>query len=425
MSNEQLNAQEQINSQKMSNEINTIVNQEIGKEKELVVNADAVHVMPQKFLPSSPKKQLSGKQKIILGSIAFVIFLLIVVGSMLAFANFSVSKQKEKNDQNTSQEQNVNPSPQNNTNPEPVELTGDAKINADLNILVEALTKYKAERNIFPDKLSLLLGSYVEKLPRQTSGDLYDFSSKDNGENFIIVVEFSGENPNIKGKYQMTKDGLGVYMPSAEENNAENTNNNGNTTPPPPPPPTSNNLDQDKDELSTEEELLFATDSNDADTDNDGYKDGVEIINLYNPLLSNQALKHSSLVKQFSNQTVKYLLLIPKNWLAETVDNNDLETTFTPDSSTGDFMNLNAEIANQQSLQQWAQSQAGGNNLSSFTLGKESKISALQMKTSDEHIIFAKVNNYFIKFTYHIDSASNPFFNSTFLMMLNSFSLLN
>ena len=349
MPNEQENVQDQIDNQKMSNEINTIVNQEIGKEKETVINQDAIHVMPQKFLPSSPKKQLSNKQKIILGSIAFVVFLLIVVGSMLLFANLSVSNNQAKTDQN-----NVN-NQVNNQAPGEQQLIDNSQNNSDSNQLATSTA---------------------------TSTEPID--------------------------------------------NTNNQNNNGPITPPPPPPPpTSNNFDQDRDDLSIEEELIFGTNNNDEDTDNDGYKDGVEVVNLYNPLLSNQALIHSSLISQFSNQTVKYVLLKPKNWLGQAIEGNDLEIMFTPDSGTGDFMSISAEIATaNQTLQAWAQNKASGASLSALTLGKEAKITALQSKTADTHTVFAKVNNYFIKFTYYIETDGSAYFASTYLMMLNSFSLL-
>lgn len=346
MSNEQENIQDQIDNQKMSNEINTIVNQEIGKEKETVISQEAIHVMPQKFLPTSPKKQLSNKQKIILGSIAFVVFLLIVVGSMLLFANLSVSNNQAKTNQNNTQNPVVTPN-----NPEPPQI----------------------EPEVVPE---------------------------------VVASTTTSTTPVNQG-------------------NNNNPANNGQVTPPPPPPPTSNNFDQDDDDLSIEEELIFGTNNNDEDTDNDGYKDGVEVINLYNPLLSNQALVHSSLITQFSNQTVKYLLLKPKNWLSQAVEGNDLEIMFTPDSGTGDFMSISAEVAvANQTLQTWAQSKAGGATLSSLTLGKEAKISALQSKTADTYTVFAKVNNYFIKFTYHIETEGSAYFASTYSMMLNSFSLL-
>lgn len=350
MSNEQENIQDQLDTQKMSNEINTIVNQEIGKEKETVISQDAIHVMPQKFLPTSPKKQLSNKQKIILGSIAFVIFLLIVVGSMLLFANLSVSNNQAKTDQNNTENQGAN--------------------------------------QIVKEEQPLI----------------------DNSQNNIDVNQLA----------------TSTATSTEPDNTDQSNNNNGIITPPPPPPPTSNNFDQDRDDLSIEEELIFGTNNNDEDTDNDGYKDGVEVINLYNPLLSNQALIHSSLISQFSNQTVGYVLLKPKNWLSQAIEGNDLEIMFTPDSGTGDFMNISAEaaIANQ-TLTAWAQSKAGGASLSALTLGKEAKITALQSKTADAHTIFAKVNNHFIKFTYHIETEGSAYFASTYLMMLNSFSLLN
>lgn len=45
-------------------------------------------------------------------------------------------------------------------------------------------------------------------------------------------------------------------------------------------------VDVDQDNLSFEEEKLYGTDSNKADTDGDGYSDGVEIESGYNPLIA-------------------------------------------------------------------------------------------------------------------------------------------
>lgn len=44
------------------------------------------------------------------------------------------------------------------------------------------------------------------------------------------------------------------------------------------------NLDSDYDQLSNDLEMALGTDPSDPDTDNDGYRDGTEVINGYNPL---------------------------------------------------------------------------------------------------------------------------------------------
>lgn len=45
-------------------------------------------------------------------------------------------------------------------------------------------------------------------------------------------------------------------------------------------------LDSDQDELSDEEETAYGTDSQNSDTDGDGYRDGIEVQGGYNPLLA-------------------------------------------------------------------------------------------------------------------------------------------
>ena len=74
------NNEQAQDTQDVSNEINTIVNQEVLKDKELAIKPENIHAMPAKFLPQSSKKQFSAKQKIVLAVVGFVLFLIVVVG---------------------------------------------------------------------------------------------------------------------------------------------------------------------------------------------------------------------------------------------------------------------------------------------------------------------------------------------------------
>ena len=90
----------------------------------------------------------------------------------------------------------------------------------------------------------------------------------------------------------------------------QNSNNNTNTVVSKP----EDNLDTDSDGLTLTEEAMYGTNPALADTDKDGYKDGQELINLYNPLVANQPLLDSALVKKYSNESFGYELLVPKNF---------------------------------------------------------------------------------------------------------------
>ena len=65
--------------------------------------------------------------------------------------------------------------------------------------------------------------------------------------------------------------------------------------------------DEDKDGLSDQLELKLETDQNNPDTDGDGYKDGEEIANGYNPLVGNRDRNVKRRVEVDKNkQKIKY-----------------------------------------------------------------------------------------------------------------------
>lgn len=79
--------------------------------------------------------------------------------------------------------------------------------------------------------------------------------------------------------------------------------------------------DQDADALTDEEEGMFATDSGVWDSDKDGYYDGQEVFNLYNPNgFAPQKLIDSGLVREYVQPLFQYHLYYPLNWEADTVD---------------------------------------------------------------------------------------------------------
>lgn len=79
--------------------------------------------------------------------------------------------------------------------------------------------------------------------------------------------------------------------------------------------------DQDADALTDEEEGMFATDSGVWDSDKDGYYDGQEVFNLYNPNgFAPQKLIDSGLVREYIQPLFQYHLYYPLNWEADTVD---------------------------------------------------------------------------------------------------------
>ena len=413
---QQLAQEKEEQAKAVSNEIASIVNQEVKKEKEVVVRKDSVHVMPDQFLPQSPKKQFGTKQKIILAIVSFVLFMIIVVGAMLWWANSSVQDMPTTDLSNLPTNTNI---PEEQAPPSP-ELNHDEKINNDLNTLTKALGQYINSFGSYPINISALYPQYLEEIPRQENGNHYDYTVLDQGDNFRFLIIFDGsQNPNLTGQYQFTKLGLSVYDPEEE---AENNGNN--TPPPPPPPPLVDNIDVDQDGLTSEEEALYGTDPNDDDTDNDGYLDGTELVNLYSPISSGEALVSSGLVTTFVNSQFDYRLLYPSNWVADGLLGELDLIMISSDSETGDtFTVLAEENTEGWTAQEWLDNtQEDNQTLIATTFGQEA-LSAWQ--TADQNILVYINDRYRYLIVYTVASGADPSFATTFQMILNSFELID
>ncbi len=97
--------------------------------------------------------------------------------------------------------------------------------------------------------------------------------------------------------------------------------------------------DIDNDALTDLEEELFNTDSGTWDTDGDGYYDGQELYNLYNPAgLAPMRLVDAGLVQEYVNPTWQYRVYYPVPWLMGEVDTMADQVLFS--SLSGDFVEI-------------------------------------------------------------------------------------
>lgn len=108
-----------------------------------------------------------------------------------------------------------------------------------------------------------------------------------------------------------------------EQGESESSNEATVTTPPLPPPPKEveplppAGLDTDSDGITDLEESLFGADPRSPDTDLDGFLDGNEVFNLYNPNGRAPAkLNEGGLTRQVSSD-LGWKILIPEQWELE------------------------------------------------------------------------------------------------------------
>ncbi len=98
-------------------------------------------------------------------------------------------------------------------------------------------------------------------------------------------------------------------------------------------------LDLDNDGLTDREEELFSSDSGVIDTDQDGYPDLLEVVNLYNPAgVAPVKLIDSGFVREYVNPTWQYRVYYPGSWDVASVDNTGNQILFS--AGTGDFIEI-------------------------------------------------------------------------------------
>lgn len=197
-------------------------------------------------------------------------------------------------------------------------------------------------------------------------------------------------------------------------------------TPPPAvliPSPTLS-IDTDRDGLTDEEEVLYATGLNRPDSDADGYLDGEELENLYNPL-GEGLLKDSGLVNVYKNSPFGYNLFYPSSWLSRSIDDTGREVIFN--SGAGEFIQVIVE-ENQLKLSplEWYLNQSPGisrEQIESIDAGDFRGIRSPDTLTLYLVPKRATENNLIYIITYNIGTKTEMNFKATFEMMIKSFSL--
>lgn len=174
-------------------------------------------------------------------------------------------------------------------------------------------------------------------------------------------------------------------------------------------------LDSDKDGLSDKEEDLFGTDKLSSDTDNDGYLDGNEIINLYDPLTkAPHRLTGSKTINKYSEN--RYGMLFPEGFISKVEE----EGKILFKSPDGEFFELLiSPNLDGISITDWYKIQTGENvNLNEVEeiINKE-RLSGMKISQS---AIYLNDYNYIYIITYN--PFDQPNYSAAFEMMWQSFT---
>lgn len=179
-------------------------------------------------------------------------------------------------------------------------------------------------------------------------------------------------------------------------------------------------VDGDNDGLSDIEEILLSTNASLPDTDGDGYADGLELINLYNPAGEGKLTANSN-ISFYENKTFAYDLLYPSTWQTS-VNGGDDSLMFK--SGDNQFVQIIVQPnVNKQTLETWYMEQLGV-----LTINEADRVSGSNwqgLKSSDGLNIYLmdKKQNYIFSLTYNPGGGNTLEYFNIFQMMVKSFNL--
>lgn len=147
--------------------------------------------------------------------------------------------------------------------------------------------------------------------------------------------------------------------------------------------------DKDSDGLTDKEEKLIGSSSEKADTDGDGYSDGAEVMNGYNPNGQGKFLDNA-LIKKYENTTYKYSIFYPAAWELTSVGGDDSIFIRSQDNQ---FIQIIIQPNNENSpISDWYKKQ-----FNKESINEDSEISGngwTGIKNDDGMVIYLADNNF-------------------------------
>lgn len=226
---------------------------------------------------------------------------------------------------------------------------------------------------------------------------------------FTSVVD-ADENSVSADITEFYTDGVAVVYTKATPTNT-NTGRTTNTAVTVTP-----SLDSDADGLTNQEETLYGTNASASDTDGDTYKDGAELLALYNPNGAGR-LADTTFVQQYANAAFAYTMFVPKGWTIGALDGDNI-VTFT--TITGEFVQASVlDNPSHLSAREWYLTLNPSIPASSLL---DTAVGTLVGIVGPDHLnVFLADAAHIYQLTYNIGIREEANYVATFTMMYSSF----
>ena len=405
---------------------NQLVDNTGGQESQSVDSGmtSTMYTMPnvkQSNSLSSPKK--SGSPKLMIIIIAIIVIAIIGVGYWF-YTSMSVPTDNLLIDDSFNTNTLV---PVDNTITEPEEEIAstpsdrDKQRLDDVSAVRSALAFYYQEMKAYPDILDDLLDKYLDSIPINPNpgGNSYIYVPQESNQSYKLT--FILEDGGVLGALNLQ---AGEYQagPTLIEPLVENVDNGDDVV-----IDTEegiellSGLDSDSDGLTDIEENLYKTNSTLVDSDEDGYSDASELINLYDPSQAGVLLADNTTVTQYINTAFNYSILYPSDWTVRALTEDKMEIIFN--SKTTEFIQiLILENPLGLSARNWYLNYNPDANETSL---KEVVLNnMIGIQTASRRYTYLAVGSNIYSIIYNIGTTNQLNYQSTYEMMLNSWELI-
>ena len=181
-----------------------------------------------------------------------------------------------------------------------------------------------------------------------------------------------------------------------------------------------NSADMDNDSLTDIEEETIGTDSGVWDTDKDGYYDGQEVYNLYNPVgLAPMKIVDSGVVLEYVNPIWQYRLYYPNTWQIGAVDEGGRQVLFS--AADGDYFEVDVVDKDvNESFTDWFVKNAVGQKYTDL-VDFNNRFKEAGKKRVDDLVAYFVVNNKVYVLTYHSNSSGFASYRHFMQLLIQSF----